>query len=213
MNWDKVLEPIKETLYFNDLWGNVEAEYEQFLCFPPKDQIFRALDLTPFNEVKVVILGQDPYHDVGQANGLSFSVSDSVLTPPSLRNIYKELIDDLGIYRYTNELDDWAEQGVLLLNACLTVRAHQANSHKNLGWETFSDYIIKTISEQHHNIVFILWGGFAEKKKKLIDLSKHLILSSAHPSPLSSYRGFFGSKPFSKTNNFLLSVGKQPILW
>ena len=182
-------------------------------CFPPKNQIFRALELTAFEDVKVVIIGQDPYHNDFQANGLCFSVSENVAAPPSLKNIFKELEDDMGIHRTKKELDDWAEQGVLLLNATLTVAAHQPNSHHHLGWETFTDFIIKEVSAKKENVVFVLWGAFAQKKAPLIDSTKHFIIQSAHPSPFSSYRGFFGSKPFSKINNYLVSKGLQPILW
>lgn len=158
-------------------------------------------------------MGQDPYHGDFQANGLSFSVSDKVPAPPSLQNIFKELKDDLGIVRKSNELDDWAKQGVLLLNAALSVRAYSANSHKDLGWAMFTDYIIKEISDRKENVVFVLWGSFAQKKEELIDSSKHYIIKSAHPSPLSAYRGFFGSKPFSKINTFLKQKNKTPISW
>lgn len=213
MTWDKVLKRIKANDAYSVLWEKVEKEYQNFDCFPPKDQIFRALDLCDFNQIKVVILGQDPYHDTHQANGLAFSVSNLVKTPPSLRNIFKELYSDLGIFRQNNELEDWARQGVLLLNATLTVRAHEANSHKNLGWEFFTDAIISEISEKNENVVFVLWGSFAQKKNSLIDAQKHGIITSAHPSPLSAHRGFLGSKPFSKINDYLVSKNKRPIVW
>lgn len=213
MTWTEVLSPIKNSTYFEQLWEKVKGEYTTTKCFPPKNQIFRALELTAFEDVKVVIIGQDPYHNDFQANGLCFSVSENVAAPPSLKNIFKELEDDLGIHRTKKELDDWAEQGVLLLNATLTVAAHQPNSHHHLGWETFTDFIIKEVSAKKENVVFVLWGAFAQKKAPLIDSTKHFIIQSAHPSPFSSYRGFFGSKPFSKINNYLISNGLQPILW
>ncbi len=213
MNWNEVLAPIKESDYFVNLWATVKSEYAKTKCFPPKNQIFRALELTPFEEVKVVIIGQDPYHNDGQANGLCFSVSEKVQAPPSLQNIFKELKEDLGIDRKSKELDDWAKQGVLLLNATLTVQAHAANSHQNLGWQTFTDYVIDQISQKREGVVFVLWGSFAQKKLQLIDQKKHFIIKSPHPSPLSSYRGFFGSKPFSKINNYLVSKGQAPISW
>ncbi len=213
MTWTEILAPIKTSDYFQTLWQKVKQEYASTQCFPPKDQIFRAIELTPFEDVSVVIIGQDPYHNDLQANGLCFSVSDQVKAPPSLKNIYKELEDDLGIIKNTNELDSWAKQGVLLLNATLSVRAHSPNSHKDLGWETFTNYIIKEISEKKDNVVFVLWGAFAQKKEELINPSKHYIIKSPHPSPFSVYRGFFGSRPFSKINDYLVSKNKQPINW
>ena len=213
MTWTEILAPIKNTEYFTTLWEKVKEEYQTAKCFPPKNQIFRAIELTPFDEVKVVIIGQDPYHNDNQANGLCFSVSDKVTAPPSLKNIFKELEDDLGIKKTSNELEMWAKQGVLLLNATLTVRAHEANSHKDLGWEQFTDFIIKEISDKKENVVFVLWGAFAQKKAGLIDASKHFIIQSAHPSPFSVHKGFFGSRPFSKINQFLEEKGKEPINW
>ena len=213
MTWTEILAPIKNTEYFTELWKKVEERYETTKCFPPKNQIFRAIKLTPFDEVKVVIIGQDPYHNDNQANGLCFSVSDKVTAPPSLKNIFKELEDDLGIKKTSNELEMWAKQGVLLLNATLTVRAHEANSHKDLGWEQFTDFIIKEISDKKENVVFVLWGAFAQKKAGLIDASRHFIIQSAHPSPFSVHKGFFGSRPFSKINQFLEEKGKEPINW
>ena len=213
MTWTEILAPIKNTEYFTTLWEKVKEEYQTTKCFPPKNQIFRAIELTPFEEVKVVIIGQDPYHNDNQANGLCFSVSDKVTAPPSLKNIFKELEDDLGIKKTSNELEMWAKQGVLLLNATLTVRAHEANSHKDLGWEKFTDFIIKEISDKKENVVFVLWGAFAQKKAGLIDASKHFIIQSAHPSPFSVHKGFFGSRPFSKINQFLKEKGKEPINW
>ena len=213
MTWIEILAPIKNTEYFTTLWEKVKEEYQITKCFPPKNQIFRAIELTPFEEVKVVIIGQDPYHNDNQANGLCFSVSDKVKAPPSLKNIFKELEDDLGIKKTSNELEMWAKQGVLLLNATLTVRAHEANSHKDLGWEQFTDFIIKEISDKKENVVFVLWGNFAQKKARFIDTSKHFIIQSVHPSPHSVYKGFFGSRPFSKINKFLEEKGKEPINW
>jgi len=213
MTWTEILAPIKNTEYFTTLWEKVKEEYQTTKCFPPKNQIFRAIELTPFEEVKVVIIGQDPYHNDNQANGLCFSVSDKVTAPPSLKNIFKELEDDLGIKKTSNELEMWAKQGVLLLNATLTVRAHEANSHKDLGWEQFTDFIIKEISDKKENVVFVLWGAFAQKKAGLIDASRHFIIQSAHPSPFSVHKGFFGSRPFSKINQFLEEKGKEPINW
>ncbi|MCQ4034198.1 uracil-DNA glycosylase [Kaistella montana] len=213
MNWETVLEPFKNSDYFRILWEKVNQEYASEKCFPPKDQIFRAFDLTPFDEIKVVIIGQDPYHNDFQANGLAFSVSENVKAPPSLKNIFTELKDDLGILRTKTELDDWAEQGVLLLNATLSVKAHSPNSHKDLGWESFTNEVIKEISAKKENVVFVLWGNFAQKKEELIDSSKHFIVKSAHPSPFSVYRGFFGSKPFSKINEYLKSKNLKPISW
>ena len=213
MTWTEILAPIKNTEYFTTLWEKVKEEYQTTKCFPPKNQIFRTIELTPFEEVKVVIIGQDPYHNDNQANGLCFSVSDKVKAPPSLKNIFKELEDDLGIKKTSNELEMWAKQGVLLLNATLTVRAHEANSHKDLGWGQFTDFIIKEISDKKENVVFVLWGAFAQKKAGLIDASKHFIIQSVHPSPLSARKGFFGSRPFSKINQFLEEKGKEPINW
>ena len=213
MTWKEILAPIKNSEYFATLRKKINEEYSRNICFPPKKQIFRALELTPFDEVKVVILGQDPYHNDFQANGLCFSVSDMVPAPPSLKNIYKELESDLNIKKNTNDLASWALQGVLLLNTTLTVKAHEANSHKDLGWEQFTDFIIKEISTHKENIVFVLWGAYAQKKSQLIDSQKHLIIKTAHPSPLSAHRGFLGSKPFSKINNYLSKHQKGIINW
>jgi uracil-DNA glycosylase len=213
MNWQEILAPIKKTTYFIELMKKVDKEYEVSQCFPPNNQIFRALDLTNFDNVKVVILGQDPYHNFNQANGLCFSVSDLVNTPPSLKNIFKELEADLQIIRKNNELEDWAKQGILLLNSTLTVKAHEPNSHKDFGWDVFTDFIIKEISDKKENVVFILWGAFAQKKSSLIDAKKHCILQAPHPSPFSAYKGFLGSKPFSKINQFLKEKGEKQINW
>ena len=213
MTWTEILAAIKKTEYFENLWEKVKEKYENGKCFPPKEQIFRALELTEFEDVQVIILGQDPYHNENQANGLCFSVSDKVKTPPSLQNMYKELKIDLNIEKNSNELEDWAKQGVLLLNSTLTVKAHEPNSHKNLGWDIFTDFIIKEISDKKESVVFVLWGAFAQKKVPLIDETKHFIIQSPHPSPFSAHRGFFGSKPFSKINNYLKSKNRKEINW
>ncbi len=213
LTWKDALAPIKNSDFFKDLTAKVNREYAEHKCFPPKSEIYRALQLTELGDVKVVILGQDPYHNDGQANGLCFSVHEDVKAPPSLRNIFIELKDDLNVDRTEKDLSDWAEQGILLLNATLTVRAHQPNSHKDLGWETFTDEIIRQVSNNLENVVFVLWGAFAQKKAALIDEQRHHILKSAHPSPFSVHRGFFGSKPFSAINRFLESVGERPIEW
>lgn len=213
MTWTEILAPIKNSEYYENLWQKVKEEYASTKCFPPKNQIFRALELTAFDEVKVVIIGQDPYHNDFQANGLCFSVSEEVAAPPSLKNIFTELKEDLGIERTKKELDDWAEQGVLLLNATLSVKAHSPNSHKDLGWEKFTDFIIKEISDKKENVVFVLWGAFAQKKEELINSSKHFIIKSAHPSPFSVYRGFYGSRPFSRINDHLKSKNLPLISW
>ncbi|AZI66536.1 uracil-DNA glycosylase [Kaistella daneshvariae] len=213
MTWTEILAPIKNSEYFENLWNKVKSEYSSVTVFPPKSQIFRALELTPFDEVKVVIIGQDPYHNDNQANGLSFSVAEDVSAPPSLKNIFTELKSDLGIERQKKDLEDWAKQGVLLLNSSLTVRAHSPNSHKDLGWDRFTNFIIEELSDEKENVVFVLWGAFAQKKEELIDSSKHFIIKSAHPSPFSVHRGFYGSKPFSKVNNYLKSKNIKPISW
>ena len=213
-SWQEVLQTEFDKPYFENLVGFVKQEYASNTIFPPAGQIFNAFNTCPFNNVKVVILGQDPYHGPGQAHGLCFSVNDGIQFPPSLQNIFKEITSDLGIPApKTGNLTRWAEQGVLLLNATLTVRASQAGSHQGRGWEEFTDAVIKTISEKAENVVFILWGSYAIKKKALINASKHCILTAPHPSPLSSYRGFFGCKHFSQTNEYLTSVGKTPIEW
>ena len=213
-SWQEVLQPEFDKPYFENLVGFVKQEYASRTIFPPAGQIFSAFNTCPFSDVKVVILGQDPYHGPGQAHGLCFSVNDGIPFPPSLQNIFKEITSDLGIPApKTGNLTRWAEQGVLLLNATLTVRASQAGSHQGKGWEEFTDAVIKTISEKAENVVFILWGSYAIKKKALINASKHCILTAPHPSPLSSYRGFFGCKHFSKTNTYLTSKGKTPIEW
>ena len=211
------LEPLKLEFgkpYYAELFKFVQNEYATRKIFPPADDIFNAFHLTPLHEVKVVILGQDPYHNDGQAHGLCFSVKPDVEIPPSLVNIYQELHDDLGCYIPNNGyLVKWAKQGVLMLNTVLTVRAHQANSHRGMGWEQFTDAAIRILNEQDRPIVFILWGSPAQKKAQMLDNPKHLILKAPHPSPLSAYRGFFGSRPFSKTNEFLVKNGLAPIDW
>ena len=213
-SWKRLLAEEFEKPYFQDLTDFVKKEYQEKTIYPPAKYIFNALDSCPVNNVKVVILGQDPYHGEGQAHGLSFSVQDGVALPPSLQNIYKELETDLGVKRKTTgDLTNWAKQGVLLLNATLTVRANQAGSHQNKGWEIFTDAIIERLNKTRRNLVYILWGSYAQKKGKLIDEQNNLVIKSTHPSPLSAYNGFFGSRPFSQTNVYLLSLGLPPIQW
>lgn len=213
-SWGDVLKDEFEKPYFKELLKFVDLEYETNTIYPPKEKIFAAFDSTPFNDVKVVILGQDPYHGPNQANGLSFSVNEGVKLPPSLQNIYKELNADLGNEISTSgDLSDWAKQGVLLLNATLTVEASKAGSHQKKGWEDFTDKVIESLADNRENIVFILWGSYAQKKGKKIDRDKHFVIETVHPSPLSVYRGFWDSKPFSKTNDYLKSKNIQPINW
>lgn len=213
-DWLEPLKPEFSKAYYKELYKRVLDEYQTHQVFPASVDIFTAFELTPLHEVKVVILGQDPYHNVNQAHGLCFSVKPEVEIPPSLVNIYKELQDDIGCYIPDNGyLVKWAQQGVLMLNTVLTVRAHQANSHRGIGWEEFTDAAIRILNQQDRPIVFILWGAPAQKKKMMLHNPKHLILEAPHPSPLSAYRGFFGSKPFSKTNQFLESNGLTPIDW
>jgi uracil-DNA glycosylase len=212
--WKERLNDEFDKSYFSDLTSFVRSEYATQKIFPPGRLIFNAFEKCPFDKVKVVILGQDPYHEPGQAHGLCFSVPDGVSCPPSLQNIFKEIRDDLGIQvPQSGNLERWAEQGVFLLNATLTVRAHQAGSHQHKGWETFTDRVIYLLSESHDFLVFILWGAYAQRKGEVIDTSKHLVLSSVHPSPLSAHRGFFGNHQFSRTNEFLIARGKNPINW
>jgi len=200
--------------YFASLTAFVRDEYSKYTCYPPGKLIFNAFNLCPFDKVKVVIIGQDPYHEPGQAHGLCFSVNDGVQIPPSLVNIYKEIKADLGVDSpASGNLTRWAEQGVLLLNATLTVRAHQAASHQRRGWEEFTDAAIKALNADKDNLVFLLWGSYAQSKAAYIDPSKHLVLKSAHPSPLSAYRGFFGNKHFSRCNEYLQQHGITPINW
>ncbi|MDY6304671.1 MAG: uracil-DNA glycosylase [Oribacterium sp.] len=213
-DWLPALKPEFAKPYYRDLYETVKREYETRTVYPPAKDIFNAFDFTPLSKVKVVIIGQDPYHEPGQATGLCFSVNPSVEIPPSLVNIYQELHDDLGCRIPNNGyLKKWADQGVLLLNTVLTVRAHQANSHRGIGWETFTDAAIKILNDVDRPIVFILWGRPAQQKETMLTNPRHLILKSAHPSPLSAYRGFFGSRPFSKTNEFLEKNGLTPIDW
>ncbi|WP_461815920.1 uracil-DNA glycosylase [Faecalimonas sp.] len=213
-DWLDVLKEEFKKPYYAQLHKKVLEEYKTNLIFPPADDIFNAFHLTPLKNVKVVILGQDPYHNVNQAHGLCFSVKPEVDIPPSLVNIYKELHDDLGCAIPSHGyLTKWAKQGVLMLNTVLTVRAHQANSHRGIGWEEFTDAALRAVNEQDRPIVYILWGKPAQAKKSMLTNPKHLILEAPHPSPLSAYRGFFGSKPFSKTNTFLKEHGVEPIDW
>ena len=212
--WKKALKKDFESPYFVSLKSFLNEEKETQTIYPKGADIFRAFEKTPLPKVKVVILGQDPYHGPNQANGLSFSVNQGVPFPPSLRNIYKELSSDLGIsIPKHGDLSSWADQGVLMLNSVLTVRAKEAASHKNKGWETFTDSVIRTISHESSGVVFILWGNYARNKGKHIDRTKHHILFSAHPSPLSAHNGFFGSRPFSQTNSILSSLNREPINW
>lgn len=200
--------------YFVDLTQFVREEYMHYTCYPPGNMIFNAFNLCPFDQVKVVIIGQDPYHEPGQAHGLCFSVNDGIQFPPSLINIFKEIQNDFGTpASLSGNLTRWAEQGVLLLNATLTVRAHQAGSHQRRGWEEFTDAAIKALANDREHLVFILWGSYAQGKAAYIDPSKHLVLKSAHPSPLSAYRGFFGNKHFSRANDYLVQNGETPINW
>ena len=214
-SWYAVLQPQFEAPYFAELKQFLVAERAQHTCYPPGSKIFNAFDSTPFDKVKVVILGQDPYHEPGQARGLCFSVPQGIQVPPSLVNIITEINTDLGvdIPKTCGDLSGWAEQGVLLLNATLTVRAHQAGSHQRHGWETFTDAAIQALSQQRTGIVFLLWGSYAIAKRALIDQSRHLVLTAPHPSPLSAYRGFFGCRHFSQANAYLQAQGQQPIDW
>lgn len=213
--WLPILQEEFSKDYFKSLSSFVDKAYREATCYPVKEDIFKALHQTCFNELRVVIIGQDPYHGIGQANGLSFSVKDTTAHPPSLINIFKELKSDLGItVPKSGNLDRWATQGVLLLNATLTVEAHKPASHQNKGWENFTDAIISKISKHKQGIVFLLWGGFAKKKAKNIDTSKHVVFTSGHPSPLSANRGYwFGNKHFSLTNESLVAQGEKPISW
>lgn len=213
-SWEKFLKNEFEKDYFKKLSEYIDIERKTQIVFPPLELTFAALNITSHEKVKVVILGQDPYHNHNQANGLSFSVKNGVKIPPSLKNIFKELQSDLGCKIPTSgNLESWAKQGVLLLNATLSVRAHEPGSHQKKGWETFTDTIIELISKKCEHIVFILWGNFAQQKVKLIDEKKHFIIKSVHPSPFSARNGFFGSKPFSKCNEYLTSVSKETIDW
>ncbi|KXB55051.1 uracil-DNA glycosylase [Gemelliphila asaccharolytica] len=211
-SWEEIFKNYSEYDELIKLNNDIEKQRETKIIFPKKNEVYKVFSL-PIDKIKVVILGQDPYHKKGQAMGLSFSVNENIPLPKSLINIYKELYSDVGIKRENGSLIDWFKQGVFLLNTVLTVEQAQPASHRNLGYENFTDYIISEISKRCENIVFILWGGYAKKKIPLINQKKHLIIQSAHPSPLSAYRGFFGSKPFSKTNEYLKRVGKKEIIW
>lgn len=213
-DWNPILRAELAKPYWAELMAFVKAEREQHEVFPPHDDVFAALHLTSFADTRVVILGQDPYHGPGQAHGLCFSVQHGVRTPPSLLNMFKELQEDLGHPPPSHgNLEHWARQGVLLLNAALTVRAHQAASHQGRGWEHFTDATIRAVSDKDHPVVFLLWGASARKKKALIDTQRHIVIESAHPSPLAAHRGFFGSRPFSRTNQALEAAGLAPIDW
>ncbi|MEE1103472.1 MAG: uracil-DNA glycosylase [Alistipes sp.] len=213
-SWKNLLQEEFDKPYFEELTRFVKSEYSAGQVFPAGRNIFRAFDKCPFDKLKVVIIGQDPYHGVGQANGLCFSVDDGVQYPPSLQNIFKEIHDDIGSpIPSSGNLDRWAEQGVLLLNAVLTVRAHQAASHAGRGWEQFTDAVVRTIAQRKEGVVYMLWGNYAQRKGQIADPERNLILKSVHPSPLSVYRGFFGCKHFSKANDYLIQQGKEPIVW
>lgn len=213
-SWESFLEEEMEKDYFQKLSKKLEEEYKGQTIYPDREDVFKAFEDTGYDSVKAVILGQDPYHGPDQANGLAFSVKKGTKIPPSLRNIYKEMEEDLDIESPDHgDLTSWARQGVLLLNAAFTVRKREANSHRGYGWEIFTDNVVKYLNKREEPIVFILWGANAREKKKLIDLDRHFIVESVHPSPLSSYRGFFGSKPFSKTNSYLEEMERNPIDW
>lgn len=211
--WDKVLLDIISSDYFKDLMERIDEEYKTKTIYPSKENLFKALINTDYNDVKVVIVGQDPYHGEGEAMGLSFSVNEGIKLPPSLKNIYKELFEDIGVTRLSGDLTDWTKQGVLLLNSTLTVVKDTPASHAKIGWDKFTDEIIKKVNEKETPVVFILWGNFAKTKKELITNPKHLVIGSAHPSPFSARNGFFGSKPFSKTNEFLKKNNQEEIKW
>lgn len=214
-SWKSRLQPEFEKPYFKSLTGFLKEEYNNYTCYPKGSRIFAAFDYCPFEDTRVVIIGQDPYHGPGQANGLCFSVHQGIPHPPSLINIFKELENDLNLpYPQNGNLERWAEQGVLLLNATLTVRAHQAGSHQNKGWEQFTDAVIKTISNEKEGVVFMLWGGYAKKKGAVVNKQRHHVLTSGHPSPLSANRGYwFGNNHFSKCNELLLNQGETPVKW
>lgn len=213
-SWRERLQPEFDAPYFEQLTDFVRHEYATARVYPPGREMFAAFEACPFDKVKVVILGQDPYHEPGQAHGLCFSVNDGVPFPPSLQNIFKEIHDDIGTpIPMSGNLTRWANQGVLLLNATLTVRAHQAGSHQNKGWERFTDAVIHRLADEREHLVFMLWGAYAQRKGEFIDRTKHLVLQSPHPSPLSAHRGFFGNHHFSRTNEYLVAHGMEPILW
>ena len=213
-SWKSVLQEEFNKPYFSQLTDFVKKEYAENICYPKGKQIFSAFDHCPLDRVKVVIIGQDPYHKPGQAHGLCFSVQDGTPFPPSLQNIFKEITDDLGRPRPTSgDLTRWADQGVLLLNATLTVRAHRAGSHQGHGWETFTDAAIRCLNAERQHLVYMLWGAYAQKKGASIDTSRNLVLTSPHPSPLSAHRGFFGNRHFSRANDYLVALGESPIDW
>lgn len=213
-DWNPLLRQEFDKPYWRELQAFVEQERARYQVFPPKPDVFRALHLTPHADTRVLILGQDPYHGPGQAHGLCFSVPRGVAIPPSLVNIHKELEHDLGCPPPDHgNLEHWAKQGVLLLNAVLTVRAHKANSHQGKGWETFTDEVIRVVNDKPETVVFLLWGSYARRKKALIDTSRHVVIESPHPSPLSAHNGFFGSRPFSRANEALRAAGREPIDW
>lgn len=212
--WQRRLDNVFKQPYMRKLRAFLVAEKRKGkTIYPPSKLTFNALNLTPFDKVKLIILGQDPYHNPGQAHGLCFSVPEKVEKPPSLRNIFKELAADVGVDRTRTDLSDWGEQGVLLLNSVLTVEAHKAASHANQGWEQFTGFIINLLAREHNDLAFILWGSYAKRKAEHIDRRKHFVVESAHPSPLSAEKGFFGSRPFSQVNAFFQAVGKEPIAW
>lgn len=212
--WEAVLASDLEKPYFKKLADFVDSERSEYEVYPPEHDVFNAFRLCEYDQANVLILGQDPYHDKNQAHGLCFSVRPGVKLPPSLLNIFKERLNDIGLpIPSTGYLAPWASQGILMINAVMTVRAHEANSHKGKGWETFTDHVIRELNNKESQVVFVLWGGSAQKKKGLIDTAKHIIIESAHPSPLSAHNGFFGSRPFSKINEALISVNHQPIDW
>ncbi len=213
MDWNIILKDIYNSKEYKILINKVKEEYKTKTIYPSFNNVFKALELTPYKNVKAVIIGQDPYHGEGEANGLCFSVNKDIKQPPSLRNIFKELKSDLNIEATSNDLSSWAKEGVLLLNSCLTVIKDKPNSHKDIGWQFFTDNIISKLNERKEPIVFILWGNYAKTKKKLITNKNHLIIESSHPSPLGAYKSFFNSKPFSKTNNFLIKNNIKPINW
>ncbi len=213
-DWNPILRQQFEEPYWTDLQQFVYDERSRYHVFPPHDEVFAALHLTPYDAVKVLILGQDPYHGDGQAHGLCFSVRDGIAPPPSLQNIYKELEVDVGFAAPAHgNLEPWARQGVLLLNATLTVRAHKAASHQRQGWETFTDEVIRAVNDKPERVVFVLWGASARKKKAFVDTTRHVVIESPHPSPLSAHRGFFGSRPFSRINAALIEAGRTPVDW
>ena len=213
-SWNNFFEIVKSKDYYKSLNEFWDKEYSTHTVFPPRELIFNAFNLTPLEQVKVIVIGQDPYHEINQAHGLCFSVESGVDLPPSLVNIYKEIESDCGHKSITNgDLTAWAHQGVLLLNSTLTVAAHEATSHSGKGWETFTDSVIAALAKNKTNIVYILWGSFAQKKAEIVDKNENLVLTSAHPSPLSAYRGFFGNHHFSRANEYLTEHGKSPIDW